>query len=82
MQGSSVLIAPPPNTFGTEGRNMFRGPSYANWDFSVFKNTKIKERLTAQFRAEFYNILQSPEPFHRQRHHIRQQREGQYVCPA
>jgi hypothetical protein len=56
-QGSSALIAPPPNTFGTEGRGMFRGPGFANWDFSIFKNTPIKERLTAQFRAEFYNIL-------------------------
>ena len=59
-QGSSALIAPPPNTFGTETRGMFRGPGYANWDFSVFKNTKFKERLTAQFRAEFYNILNHP----------------------
>ncbi len=59
-RGSSVLIAPPPNTFGTEARGMFRGPHYADWDFSIFKNTKIKERLTAQFRAEFFNILNHP----------------------
>jgi hypothetical protein len=59
-QGSSALIAPPPNTFGTEGRGMFRGPGFANWDFSIFKNTPIKERLTAQFRAEFYNITNRP----------------------
>ena len=59
-QGSSALIAPPPNTFGTEARGLFRGPAYADWDFSIFKNTKIKERLTVQFRAEFYNILNHP----------------------
>jgi hypothetical protein len=57
MQGSSVMIAPPPNTFGTATRNEFRGPDYVDWDFSLFKNEKIKEWLTAQFRVEAYNIL-------------------------
>jgi hypothetical protein len=57
MQGNSVMIAPPANTFGTASRNMFRGPDYVDWDFSLFKNTKIKEWLTAQFRVEAYNIL-------------------------
>jgi hypothetical protein len=56
-QGNSVMIAPPPNTFGTASRNMFRGPDYVDWDFSLFKNIRIKERLTAQFRAEAFNIL-------------------------
>jgi hypothetical protein len=60
FQGSSVLIAPPTNTFGTEARGMFRGPNYANWDFSVFKNTKIKEWLNTQFRAEFFNVNNHP----------------------
>jgi hypothetical protein len=51
------MIAPPANTFGTASRNMFRGPDYVDWDFSLFKNIRIKERLTAQFRAEAFNIL-------------------------
>jgi len=57
MDGNSVLLAPPNNTFGNEGRNIFRGPGFANVDFSVFKNTKIREWLNAQFRWEVYNIL-------------------------
>ena len=57
QQGNSVLIAPPPNTFGTSSRNEFRGPDYIDWDFSLFKNIKFTERLTAQFRAEAFNIL-------------------------
>ena len=57
MQGSSVMIAPPTNTFGTATRNEFRGPDYIDWDFSLFKNIKFTERLTAQFRAEAFNIL-------------------------
>ncbi len=57
MKGNSVLIAPPTGTFGTASRNLFRDQGFRNWDFSLFKNWKIKERLTAQFRAEFFNIL-------------------------
>ena len=57
QQGNSVMIAPPANTFGTASRNEFRGPDYIDWDFSLFKNIKFTERLTAQFRAEAYNIL-------------------------
>ena len=57
MQGGSVMIAPPANTFGTASRNEFRGPDYIDWDFSLFKNIKFTERLTAQFRAEAFNIL-------------------------
>jgi hypothetical protein len=59
-QGGSVMIAPPPNTFGTMARDLLYGPGYADWDFSIFKNTVIKERLTAQFRAEFFNIINHP----------------------
>ena len=52
-----MLIPPPLGTFGTAGRNIFRDNGFRDWDFSLFKNFKVKERLTAQFRAEFFNIL-------------------------
>jgi hypothetical protein len=55
--GNSVLIAPTAGTFGTAGRNIFRDNGFRNWDFSLFKNWTLKERLTAQFRVEFFNIL-------------------------
>ena len=54
------MIAPAPGQFGTMARNLFYGPDFADWDFSIFKNWKLKERLTAQFRAEFFNILNHP----------------------
>ena len=57
VQGGSMLIPPPLGTFGTAGRNIFRDNGFRDWDFSLFKNFKVKERLTAQFRAEFFNIL-------------------------
>lgn len=58
-KGSSVMI-PPGFGFGTMGRNLFRDSGFRNWDFSVAKNWKIGERLTVQFRAELFNILNHP----------------------
>ena len=34
-----------------------RGPGIANTDLAVFKNFRIFEKLTAQFRAEAYNVF-------------------------
>jgi outer membrane receptor protein involved in Fe transport len=59
-QGNSVMIPPAPGTFGTMGRNIFRDPGLFNMDLSVTKQWKFQERLTAQFRAEFFNILNHP----------------------
>jgi hypothetical protein len=55
--GKSVLIPPALGTIGNSERNNFRDLGLKNWDVSVIKETKIKERLTAQFRAEFFNVL-------------------------
>jgi len=43
--------------YGNLGRNTLIGPGLATWDFSVLKDTKIRERLSVQFRAELFNIL-------------------------
>ena len=59
-EGNSVMIAPPPGQYGTMARNLFRGPGFDDWDFSIYKNWTFKERLTAQFRAEFFNVLNHP----------------------
>jgi hypothetical protein len=59
-KGSSVMIPPPFGTFGTMGRNLFRDSGFHNWDFSVAKNWKFRERLTSQFRLEIFNILNHP----------------------
>jgi Carboxypeptidase regulatory-like domain/TonB dependent receptor len=59
-QGHSVLIPPALGTFGTLGRDVFRDSGIRNWDLSVTKSWKFKERLTAQFRAEFFNVLNHP----------------------
>ena len=48
------------NLAGNAGRNSVIGPGLVNFDFSLFKNNYIKrisEAFNAQFRAEFFNIL-------------------------
>jgi hypothetical protein len=59
-RGNSVMVAPALGTFGTMRRNMFRDAGFRDLDMSVTKNWKFAERLTAQFRAEFFNILNHP----------------------
>ncbi len=58
--GSSILIPPAFGSYGTTGPNIFRSFPFYNWDLSITKATKFKERLTAQFRAEFFNVLNHP----------------------
>jgi hypothetical protein len=58
--GNSVLVPPPYGGYGTTSRNMFRDKGFRNLDLSVTKAFKFKEYLTAQFRAEFFNILNHP----------------------
>ena len=45
---------------GDAGRNSVIGPGLIDMDFSLFKNIPIHEALKAQFRAEFFNILNRP----------------------
>jgi len=43
--------------YGNVGRDTLIGPGLATWDFSTMKDTRIRERLTLQFRAEIFNLL-------------------------
>jgi Carboxypeptidase regulatory-like domain len=42
---------------GNLGRDTLVGPGLSEIDLSLLKNTKVSERVNAQFRAEFFNIL-------------------------
>lgn len=47
----------PFGTLGNVGRNSLIGPGLLDLDFSIIKETRVTERLNAEFRAEFFNIL-------------------------
>ncbi|HEY3822929.1 MAG TPA: carboxypeptidase regulatory-like domain-containing protein, partial [Bryobacteraceae bacterium] len=55
----NAFLAPPNASgfFGNLGRDTLAGPGLATWDFSLLKETAIRERTRLQFRAEFFNIL-------------------------
>ena len=55
----AAFLAPPANSgfYGNLGRDTVNGPGLATWDFSAIKNTAVSERLTVQFRAEIFNLL-------------------------
>ncbi len=55
--GSSVLVPPAYGSFGTMPRNPWRDQGFRNWDASITKAFKVNERLSLQFRAEFFNVL-------------------------
>lgn len=46
--------------YGTSGRNSLRGPGVVNMDVSLFRTFKIKERFGLQFRAEAFNVSNTP----------------------
>jgi hypothetical protein len=46
--------------YGNLGRNSLVGPTYKQWDFALYKNTAIGERVKVQMRAEFFNLLNHP----------------------
>ena len=43
--------------FGNSGRGVVYGPGFNNWDLAAIKNTRISERISTQFRAEFFNAF-------------------------
>ncbi len=59
-KGNSVMIPPALGQFGTMPRNLFRDSGFRNLDLSIAKNWHLGERVHAQFRAEFFNILNHP----------------------
>ncbi len=60
VSGNTVITPPAPTNFGNMGRNIFRGPAFREWDFSISKIWKFNERVRMQLRGEFFNILNHP----------------------
>jgi hypothetical protein len=53
----AAFSAPAYGTVGNASRDLLTGPGYNDLDLSLTKSTQITERVRAQFRAEFFNIL-------------------------
>ena len=47
--------------FGNTGRNLIRGPGLFNLDGSIFRTFKMTERFDLQFRAECFNLTNTPQ---------------------
>jgi hypothetical protein len=54
------MIPPAIGSFGSMRRNMFRDSGFRDLDLSVSKSWKLGERLSTQFRAEFFNFFNHP----------------------
>ncbi|MBI4909417.1 MAG: TonB-dependent receptor [Acidobacteria bacterium] len=59
---TTAFTQPAAFTFGNVSRTLpdVRGPGYWNVDLSLLKNTKLKENVLLQFRAEYFNVLNHP----------------------
>jgi len=53
----NAFLAPYPGTFGNASRDSLTGPRLADADLSFAKGAQIGERVHAQFRAEYFNVL-------------------------
>jgi hypothetical protein len=58
---NTAAFAPQPlGTIGTTQRNSVFGPDFRHVDLSIFKTFVVTERVGLQFRAESYNISNTP----------------------
>jgi len=54
---SGQFLVPIAGTNGNEKTGQFRYPPFIETDLTLYKNTRITERLNFQFRFEFYNVF-------------------------
>ena len=58
----TTAFAPQPlGTIGTAQRNSLFGPNFRHVDLSIFKDFPVTERLKVQFRAESFNLGNTPQ---------------------
>ena len=46
--------------WGDTGRNILRGPSQSQFDFTLSKTTKLRESVVSELRWEAYNVFNTP----------------------
>jgi hypothetical protein len=55
-----AFAAPPAGEFGNAGRNILRGPAFAQFDASLHKDFAIAERRKIPLGVEAYNLFNHP----------------------
>ncbi len=58
---TSAFAAPPNYVYGDSIRGAFAGPGKVNFDLSLHREFNFLEHLRAQFRAEAFNITNTPQ---------------------
>jgi hypothetical protein len=58
---TSAFVAPPAYTFGDVAPFVLNGPGYVNLDVVLSKTFPIYEKVNLDFRAESYDVLNTPE---------------------
>ncbi len=60
---TNAFTAALPYTLGTDSRTEpnLRAPGIVNFDFSLMRNQLIRERFNIQFRAEAFNLFNTPQ---------------------
>jgi len=62
-ENNASYFSIPQGSFGTLGRDTFRGPAFYDFDFSLIKDTPVGTRASGgelfdvQFRSEFFNLF-------------------------
>jgi len=54
---TSVFVKNALGTFGNSGKNILRAPRFFGADVGLLKSNRITERVSTQFRAEFFNVF-------------------------
>ncbi len=55
-----ALAQPQAGFYGNSGRNILRGPGMTNYDMSLFRSFMFLENTRLEFRAEAYNLTNTP----------------------
>jgi hypothetical protein len=58
---TSAFVTPAQFTYGNAGRNILYGPGRVNFDFSLFKEFGVTDTKRLQFRAEIFNVFNTPQ---------------------
>jgi len=56
----NAFALPPPGKFGNAGRNILRGPGFAQFDLALQKGFELREGIKITLGVEAYNLFNHP----------------------